>query len=114
MTGERQPFVVGVVVKSCGRRLVDVVVMVGVLEFLHCRVQVLKVQELGETRWPEHKKPQTLASDGVTEVGPKTETPILTKVGLAKVVPEPPFSRERATHGSVQKLKALMMPSRNS
>ena len=44
------------------------------------RVEVLKVQELGETRWPEHKKPQTLASDGVTEVGPKTETPILTKV----------------------------------
>ena len=35
MTGERQPFVVGVVVKSCGRRLVDVVVMVGVLECLH-------------------------------------------------------------------------------
>ena len=31
------------------------------------------------------QKPQTLASDGVTEVGPKTETPILTKVGLAKV-----------------------------
>ena len=36
MTGERQAFVVGVAVKSCGRGLVDVVVMVtGVLECLH-------------------------------------------------------------------------------